>query len=132
MDNQAVLEKAIRLAIDGGWLGVKQIDNPTRIYYYPDSTEILKWRWEDDNRCFSDGEYDDYESINVETIIFNHDFAKALWGNEGWCFRCKENMVHSEHKDWCPDGYDMGPIYDYHLQQMVISKDPITYLGAHL
>ena len=65
-------------------------------------------------------------------IIFSHDFAKAFWGNAKWC--------------WIP-GYDeWGELkgsppeeklfimtsWQYHLQQMVISEDPIKYLEKYL
>lgn len=52
-----------------------------------------------------------------EYVIFNHDFAKALWGER------------YEAIDGVPD-FKTG--WQYHLQQMVIAKDPIVYLGEHL
>lgn len=55
------------------------------------------------NKCC---EYDK-SKIRYYDIIYNHDFAKALWGEKplGW---------------------------RYHLQMMVVADDPIEYLGEHL
>jgi hypothetical protein len=56
-----------------------------------------------------------YES--PEQLIFNHDFARALWGKEAPNHYCQVN------------GIDM---WQYHLQQMVIANDPISYLDEHV
>jgi hypothetical protein len=52
-----------------------------------------------------------------EQLIYNHDFARALWGKEAPNNHCK--MA----------GLDM---WQYHLQQMVVADDPIAYLGEHI
>ena len=52
-------------------------------------------------------------------IIFSHDFAKKFWGES------KDNPVCGE----CSAPYDG---YDYHLQQMVLEKDPIKYLEKYI
>ena len=137
MNNKEILEKAIQKAIDGGWLGVKQSENLERIYYYPDSSQILKWRWEEDGRCFSDGAYDDYESINVEVIIFNHDFAKALWGQRQFdAYGVDHDLLRSNDAVTGSGGPDEDwyehPIWMWHLQQMVVADDPIKYLGRNI
>lgn len=44
-------------------------------------------------------------------VIFNQEFAKAFWPE--------------------PDGRIGTPIWKMKLQQMVIAKDPIKYLGNH-
>lgn len=53
-----------------------------------------------------------------ERLIFNHDFAKSLWipGDETL------------------EGYtsEDNPLWQVHLQMMVIADDPIKYLGEHL
>jgi len=46
------------------------------------------------------------------SIIFSHEFAKALFG---------EDLIY----DCC--GYQF-PIWEHHLQQMVIEPDPLKYL----
>jgi len=53
-------------------------------------------------------------------IIFSHDFAKAFWGDKiGWL-----NLAGQYEKDI--------PIYLYHLQQMVLEKEPLKYLEKFL
>lgn len=55
--------------------------------------------------------------LSENDIIFNHDFAKSLWKDEYIdVFGLQPQM-----KEWA-----------YHLTQMVLSKDPIKYLGEHL
>ena len=53
--------------------------------------------------------------------IFTHDFAKALWNTP----------MHSttEVNFYTANGLSE---WQHHLQQMVISDDPIQYLGEHL
>ena len=52
-----------------------------------------------------------------EQLIYNHDFARALWGKEAPNNYCKMT------------GVDM---WQFHLQQMVVADDPIAYLGEHI
>ncbi len=65
------------------------------------------------------------------SLIFNHDFAKALWGDEMTCLLDGERMdveaPCNEHGFKHPTDY-----WQYHLMQMVVSEDPIAYLGEHL
>lgn len=108
MNHQVILEKAIHKAIDGGW-------------HYP---------------AIEDGDYEitvlDEFWVQVgpiskygrESIIFNHDFAKALWG---------ENLIQLAR------GNNIGQTITYHapawqvrLQDMVIAEDPIKYLGENI
>lgn len=64
--------------------------------------------------------------------IFSHDFAKAFWGENTIeiCDMGHEYKPDSYHE--CPDNeiyFSRTHIrWQYHLQQMVISEDPIKYL----
>jgi len=58
--------------------------------------------------------------IDAERIIFSHDFAKALWGEE------ELQHVNQAFSKVVKDGWRR------HLQQMVIAEDPIKYLGENL
>jgi hypothetical protein len=65
-------------------------------------------------------------------IIFGHDFAKALWGEEDTPYDTWSNRKYSAggggpDEDW----YD-GQLWEFHLQQMVIAEDPVQYLGENL
>lgn len=94
MDNEEILEKALQKAVDGGW------DSP-------DSINRVAGDLAEDCNCYG----------SLYDIIFSHDFAKALWGEE-------------------PSSNYFGkpgiPYWQYHLQQMVIAEDPIKYLGENL
>lgn len=62
--------------------------------------------------CWSNQDY--------RTFVYRHDFAKALWGEE---VRVPINQ-----------GFDKVTKLGWkrHLQAMVVSEDPIAYLGDNL
>lgn len=118
MTHKEILEKAIQKAIEGGWSAKLNDD--------------LDW-WEDDHKAWFDGSLGEWgghvypESV-VHELIFNHDFAKALWGDSPF-------PHHYEH----PDGETNQPLrpvnipyYYWHLQQMVVADDPVKYLGENI
>lgn len=114
MTNQEILEKAIQKAIDGGWI--------------VDSDKTLQLAFADaQDAMVGNHEHSPY----YYHIIFSHDFAKALWGEE-------PHYIHGGYfseKDWHPDNVPMPVSYShwqYHLQNMVIAEDPIKYLGESI
>lgn len=120
MTNQEILEKAIQKAIDGGWkfagnnneatIEVKYRDG----YFGNDPYFLVDWHMPTDN-----------SERSVFDVIFNHDFAKALWG-EG------DSENHTMTEDSLLVIYHSHTGWQYHLQMMVIAPDPIKYLGEHL
>lgn len=63
----------------------------------------------------------------LEALLFDHDFAKALWGD--WIQ--KKNVYSVD--DALKNNHDgLLPKYKFHLQQMVIAEDPIKYLGENI
>lgn len=117
MTNQEILTKAIEKAIAGGWdkFGKKKAN----------------WRVLDNE---ADNTFPGYEIKFMDKkhhwfctsndIIFNHDFAKALWPNpknynnfEGMKITISVTKI---------------PLWQVHLQMMVIADDPIKYLGENL
>lgn len=102
MTNQEILTKAINLAIAGGWENEEMYSFDTRVGSGLFNPGI--------------GEYGGHEDIAV--LIFNHNFAKALWGETIW------NLHDTPEEDLY--------IWQHHLQQMVITEDPIKYLGENL
>lgn len=56
-----------------------------------------------------------------DSIIFNHDFAKAFWGKmcSDVCVPCERGLPHQK-------------VWEENLQQMVLEKDPIKYLEKFL
>lgn len=112
MTNSEILTKAIEKAIANGW---KPLPKSA-------PTEVMQWSGQGmvEVAILNENGRDGRWVRELEGIIFNHDFAKALWGEE-------TNMVIVE------DGGDMiGEAWKAHLQEMVIAPDPIKYLGANL
>lgn len=92
------------------------------------------------------------ELIDAFAIIYSHPFAKAFWGEEPICTICgSDEFVGSTNPSTSSDpgeyflnsrcgaeaidinefGVNDGTTlfsWQYHLQQMVISEDPIKYL----
>lgn len=113
MTNQRILTKAIQKAIDGGWSTI----HPIRKRF------ISLWN---DGMFQVSTVTDSGNAIAIQASIFNHDFAKALWHDEGkWLTR-----------HYTPSGLQLSgqevPYWKVHLQQMVISEDPIKYLGDNI
>jgi len=102
VNHQEILEKAIAKAIDGGW-------EPTTV----------SWSVYGESIYFTD------RATNYREIIFNHNFAKALWGNYSETMTVQNNTLNVKQV------VDMDG-WRYHLQQMVIADDPIEYLGANI
>lgn len=123
MGNKEILEKAIKKAIEGGWKGVRSADYGDGAPFYYPCEELLKWAWDDIQGLFHDGVYEDYESVNVEAIIFSHDFAKVLWGCE---------LIQPFYELYILEEPYRIPAWQFHLQQMVIAEYPIKYLGENL
>ena len=96
MTNQQILTKAIQKAIEGGW------DAP-----FASIETFLNW------------------GGKLEQFIFNHDFAKALWGK----IRVDVDGVYI---GTAPGFKQYVEPWKIHLQQMVTAEDPIKYLGEHL
>lgn len=118
MDNKDILKRAIEKAINSGWEGFsyrtdehgKWLTGPEPAWYLDDA------KYYDDIHQFASK---DNITVNLNELIFNHDFAEALWGNESSVqdFRVK---------------YNNSVPWIYHLQQMVIAENPIKYLGENI
>ena len=80
----------------------------------------------------------------VNTVIFDPSFAKALWGEKqgfnGVPVEAVLKMAVSPKETLSSNMKTVGdifsiksePIWQYHLQQMVMADDPIKYLGDHI
>jgi len=104
MTNTEILTKAIQKAVESGWM-------LQGVYSAGSSKSATKY--------IVDG-------FEPKLFIFDHDFAKALWGDQ----RDIDSPMSVG-----PRGvvsiHNLRP-WQYHLQQMVIAEDPIKYLGEHL
>ncbi len=124
MTDKEIIEKAIQKAIDGGWKG-EPLANGWGLTDYRkpvvDSDGAI-WQYDGDG---------DWNEVNAQSFIFNHDFAKALFGeelhHETFIVPKELNKRFAGTKD-----LDVKPAWQYHLQQMVIAEDPIKYLGDNL
>jgi len=82
--------------------------------------------WKATNWGWQQGEYDSYQSCDVESIIFDHRFIKALcmskYGNdrEGYSFYSIETPTSSSPLSWI----------DFYLFQTAISDNRIEYLWS--
>lgn len=115
MTNQQILEKAIQKAIDGGYKhpsGKLTVDEHGTIFVWVDGAT-------DGIRAYG-------HDTSLREIIFNHDFAKALWGEYAEGF---DSSMYSG-----TTGREFGPAEPWksHLREMVISEDPIKYLGENI
>jgi len=103
MTHQEILEKAISKAIAGGW-------QPSTV----DLEEDGWWKWDGMHLCAA-ADDDSQRNGWHYAVIFNHQFAKALWGEPKLKDSTDENLG-----------------WQHHLQMMVIADDAIEYLGKNL
>jgi len=112
MTNQQILQKAVQKAIDGGW----------KPWIVPLDKDMPTPQWA--VRIM--------EMANWAEIIFNHEFAKALWGEE-----LHENLPPQDPygEERCPNCGHNDSIaafcWQYHLQQLVVADDIFKYLEEH-
>jgi hypothetical protein len=112
--DKPIMVKAIEKARKNGWrmygwtnyLWTEAYGIPTGLYNPDDDTSV---------------------SLGTNDIIYNHDFAKALWG---------EPRINAEPVAAKDGGntieFEAIEGWQFHLQQMVIANDPIKYLGENL
>lgn len=117
MSNKEILEIATQKAIDRGWCN-----------------GALKYTFVGNGVHFQMSEVS-FEMRSYNDIIFNHDFAKALWGEtkvndmvDKYELLKKKGLVYAYDNANESFEYD-EPVWMWHLQQMVIAEDPIKYLG---
>jgi len=118
MIDKEILEKAIRKAIDGGWEEYgKRWQEHLDWLHEPEQKEWLKYHDPLETKYTKAYEaYFGWEGDGLCSLIYNQDFAKALWGIS------KEIPIN---------GMYIGG-YKHYLQQMVIADDPIKYLGNNI
>lgn len=120
MTNQEILTKAISKAIDGGWRPKASQFKPgglinPRVSGSHDDTLGAAWSME--------ARYD-VIWMSYRDVIFNHNFAKALWGEP------EPASVPGLYTNGYGKVTTIG--WQYHLQQIVVSENPIEYLGENI
>lgn len=130
MTNREILEKAVGKALKNGWTFFDWID-----------AEDFNCAVIPDEDCSggivvqTNSDLADYD-WHPNIIIFNHDFAKALWGADSPPFKPipghPNEFTSYGQEHFIGDGCLPKKAWQHHLQQMVIAEDPIKYLGEHL
>jgi hypothetical protein len=109
-----ILAKAIDKAVDNGFMvDVLEATKPETIKIVKNQLKYIH--------------ADQDSDTDPESLIFDHDFAKALWG-EDILFSNPEGKGYIGAKGIVLSGH----AYQYHLQQMVLSEDPIAYLAKYI
>jgi len=103
MTNEEILKKAIKKAVKNGWKPL-----PDHILLTPEN--ILA----------------NYYNL-FHPIIFNHDFARAFFGDDS-CGNRERSVWCSEDDKFYTGLLKRIPNWQYHLQKMVLREDPIFYL----
>lgn len=117
MTNKEILEQAIQKAIDGGW---------KPLYAFTYKEDLLATDWEVSVLAKSitwirkPGKYPHLLQPSYD-LIFNHDFAKALWGESDAATTNQRRDLHIGLSGW-----------KLHLQQMVIAENPLEYLKDNM
>jgi len=111
MNKEEKLKLVIDKAIDNGWMnatGCRFIASDGRL---PDM-----WVIEADK---------DYGFCSTQRLLFDHDFAKAFWGEEDTAIGFITNGGYTMPNKWVKN-------WQHHLQQAVLEEDPLEYYFKHL
>jgi len=136
MTDQEAFEIIIEKAIKNGWdmfgylrKGTIRAKNFGRYYftnqnYTHTASNHESWKMQNLSiESTTSGGYGAYLHIPVREIVFDHDFAKAYWGEN--CWLCDKGIQgHLEH--------DKTTSWQYHLQQTALADNPVKYLGQFL
>lgn len=138
MTNKEILQKAIFKAEKNGF------NNPYNSdifsdwsYEYAKKTIVVQWSVEclDGNGklviCNNNPYPDEYREVNIEAIIFDHNFAKYFFGEKLVYVEDDEGneLVHLEYGEYLRQ---LMLAWKYHLSKMVLEKHPLKYLERFL
>ena len=117
MENEQILKKVIKKANKNGYKLKYEDLVPSVVKTNKDVSDVKVWLLQKM-----------ILTMYAPTIIFNHDFAKAFWGE-------KEHYFGEEGVSECKCGYQpyesagAGDMcWKVYLQQMVIEEEPLKYL----
>ena len=108
-NKEEILKKAIQKAIKNGYK-FKELDKNWLVMATFALDKKYGWR--------------DLAEIK-EVVIYSHHFAKAFWGKK----RMIENKCVEDEKGklrWVRESYKEE--WQYHLQQLVLEKEPLKYI----
>lgn len=125
-----VLQKAIELAVKEGYL-IKDGKLQDIIFRDWDNPKVpydrYTFLWQDKKGKPYSAIFDSYMEI-----IFSHQFAKALWGEELVCLHGKVMKGLDSECNCAWEGGIKIPAFHYHLQTMVLYENPLEYLREWL
>lgn len=98
------LKRAVNKAVINGWY----LDGMLAIQVDP-SGQLL----------FMSKGGDNWEPLALSDVLYDHDFAKALWGDEYINYIVGESHLYLV-------------AWQYHLQQMVLADNPVEYLEENI
>lgn len=109
MTNEQILKKAIKKAELNGFDYCIRGNSIFEI--------ANRWHYDEFTGCLSKPGFNAY---HINEIIFNHDFAKAFWGE-------LEIPIINKYND-----REDEIAWKFQLQQMVLAEDPIKYLEKYV
>lgn len=111
------IQKIVKRAHAGGWNPLpKYVDwKKVEIVYWVSDVRGIALLYTDNAGAATQWTKELY------TVIFDHDFAKALWGEKEATVKQKYMGDVGVEKEW-----------HYHLQMMVVAPDAIEYLGGNI
>ena len=131
MENKEILQKAMQKAEENGYIFPEYNSS-----FYP----LINCEFDYPHFIYNE-DFEGSWCLHINEIIFDHNFAKAFWGEE--YIQVKEiHKAELEQKDIKKIGYKADepwfdceqtwtldlPKWQYHLQQMVLEKEPLKYL----
>lgn len=134
MNAKETLRNAIFKAVDNGWkwkgfepYGVSIGDNLRVLMTIAES-------WEDtDDEGEIRNETENTYAFSRNDLIYDHSFAKALWmpgqAEQIIAYQFHERLARNN-EDLMESG--IIPIWKYHLMQMAVAPDPISYLAENM
>lgn len=115
MNDKQILKRCIQKAESNGYIC-------PIAFYDKAGTEF------DNDGTIDNGEwYEDKLTYSIQQIIFSHEFAKAFWGEAKYC-KCSDDYLIGGGKCHC----ETNQGWEYHLQQIVLEKEPLKYLEKFL
>ena len=134
MTNEEVLTKAIEKALENGW------------NMFGFAGKLLHWNVNEAEYPYQswlfgrmDHRYVYQLQVSLNDILFNHDFAKAFWGEEEVEVVIDDFLLSKEPQPFM-GGTIEYPYYEsagisykckaylYHLQKLVLEEEPLGYL----
>lgn len=134
MNAKETLEKAIQKAIDGGWTFFGKYKPGMK--FFADAKSLDTGEIQITLELDREGSFKNtpvWWTTHHPVVIFSHDFAKALWmpgqAEQIIAYQFHERLARNN-EDLMESG--IIPIWKYHLMQMAVAPDPISYLAENM